>query len=173
MKNKKGFTLIELLVVIAIIGLLSTLAVVSLNSARGKARDAQRISDVKQISTAIEMHYASQGTYIVCTEYGTAAVPANENVDTIFSDCTRQDVDHFDLSEDAQGELDDPDITALAVECVDDATPCNYTITYMDTDLYEICFHLENGSGNFSGLCSVGIAGIISNSCTYEGVPAP
>ena len=43
--NKRGFTLIELLVVIAIIGLLSTMAVVSLNSARLKARDAKRASD--------------------------------------------------------------------------------------------------------------------------------
>ena len=57
--NNKGFTLIELLVVIAIIGLLSTLAVVSLNSARVKARDARRMSDLKQISTAVEL-YAAQ-----------------------------------------------------------------------------------------------------------------
>ena len=63
--NKKGFTLIELLVVIAIIGLLSTLAVVSLNSARTKARDARRMSDLKQISTAVELFSAqnSSGTY--------------------------------------------------------------------------------------------------------------
>ena len=50
MQNKKGFTLIELLVVIAIIGLLSSIAVVSLNGARAKARDAKRVSDVKQLS---------------------------------------------------------------------------------------------------------------------------
>lgn len=37
MKNKYGFTLVELLVVIAIIGILSTVAVVNLNSAREKA----------------------------------------------------------------------------------------------------------------------------------------
>lgn len=55
MRNKKGFTLIELLVVIAIIGLLSTLAVVSLNGARAKARDAKRLSDLKGIQTAIEI----------------------------------------------------------------------------------------------------------------------
>ena len=40
MLNKKGFTLVELLVVIAIIGILSTVAVVNLNSARQKARVA-------------------------------------------------------------------------------------------------------------------------------------
>ena len=38
MKNKKGFTLVELLVVIAIIGILSSVAVVNLNSARDQAR---------------------------------------------------------------------------------------------------------------------------------------
>lgn len=61
----KGFTLVELLVVIAIIGLLSTLAVVALGSARSKARDARRISDIKQIQTALELYQADQGTYPV------------------------------------------------------------------------------------------------------------
>jgi type II secretion system protein G len=63
MNKQKGFTLIELLVVIAIIGLLSTLAVVALNNAREKSRDAKRISDVKQIQTALELFYNDQGGY--------------------------------------------------------------------------------------------------------------
>lgn len=61
--NKKGFTLIELLVVIAIIGMLSTLAVVALNSARAKSRDARRVADIKQIQTALEMYYNTVGSY--------------------------------------------------------------------------------------------------------------
>ncbi len=61
--NKKGFTLIELLVVIAIIGLLSTLAVVALGSARAKSRDAKRVSDIRQIQTALELYYADQNAY--------------------------------------------------------------------------------------------------------------
>lgn len=61
--NKKGFTLIELLVVIAIIGLLSTLAVVALGSAREKARDSKRLSDLKQIQTALELHYTDNNAY--------------------------------------------------------------------------------------------------------------
>jgi prepilin-type N-terminal cleavage/methylation domain-containing protein len=61
--KRKGFTLIELLVVIAIIGLLSTLSVVSLNSARGKARDAARKSDINAIATAMELYNVEIGSY--------------------------------------------------------------------------------------------------------------
>lgn len=61
--KRKGFTLIELLVVIAIIGLLSTLAVVALNNARAKGRDAKRISDIKQVQTALELYFSDKNTY--------------------------------------------------------------------------------------------------------------
>jgi len=68
-KNRKGFTLIELLVVIAIIGLLSTLAIVSLNTARQKSRDTKRMADIRTLQSAVEL----------CTnEAGSPpAVPAN------------------------------------------------------------------------------------------------
>ncbi len=71
--NKKGFTLIELLVVIAIIGLLSTLAVVSLNNARSKSRDAKRVADIKQIQTALELYYND------CNNYPEALATAANN----------------------------------------------------------------------------------------------
>ena len=67
--NKKGFTLIELLVVIAIIGLLSTLAVVALGSARVKARDSKRVSDLKQVQTALELYYTDQNAYGCANPY--------------------------------------------------------------------------------------------------------
>lgn len=65
---KKGFTLIELLVVIAIIALLSTLAVVALGSAREKARDAKRLSDIKQVQTALELYYTDKSDYPAGTD---------------------------------------------------------------------------------------------------------
>ncbi|MDD2935511.1 MAG: type II secretion system protein [Candidatus Pacebacteria bacterium] len=60
---KKGFTLIELLVVIAIIGILSSVVLASLNSAREKARDARRVSDLGQIALAMEMYYNDNTNY--------------------------------------------------------------------------------------------------------------
>jgi len=57
---KVGFTLIELLVVIAIIGVLASIVLASLNTARRKSRDARRISDIKQIQLALELFFDSQ-----------------------------------------------------------------------------------------------------------------
>jgi len=62
-KIQSAFTLIELLVVISIIGILSTLSVVALNNARSKARDARRLSDIKQINLALELYYNETGVY--------------------------------------------------------------------------------------------------------------
>ena len=59
----KGFTLIELLVVIAIIGVLSSVVLASLNSARAKASDAKRVADMRQVNVAMELYYDTYGNY--------------------------------------------------------------------------------------------------------------
>lgn len=63
MLKNKGFTLIELLVVIAIIGILSSVVLASLNSARTKSRDARRLSDVGQVKLALELFFDDNGNY--------------------------------------------------------------------------------------------------------------
>lgn len=60
---KRGFTLIELLVVIAIIGLLSSVVLASLNTARMKSRDVTRISHLKELRTALELYHLDKGYY--------------------------------------------------------------------------------------------------------------
>ena len=62
MKNL-GFTLIELLVVIAIIGVLTSLLVVNYQSARERARDAQRKSDFRALPQALRLYYNDFQTY--------------------------------------------------------------------------------------------------------------
>lgn len=53
MKNQKAFTIIELLVVISVIGLLASVVMVSLNTARDKAKLAKAKRDILTLSTAM------------------------------------------------------------------------------------------------------------------------
>lgn len=62
-RTTKGFTLVELMVVIAIIGILASIVLASLDSARKKGRDARRISDVKQIQLALELFYDANALF--------------------------------------------------------------------------------------------------------------
>lgn len=56
-KKTLGFTLIELLVVIAIIGILASVIIASLNSAKSKGDDASIKSNAKTISTQAQLYY--------------------------------------------------------------------------------------------------------------------
>jgi prepilin-type N-terminal cleavage/methylation domain-containing protein len=60
---KKGFTLIELLVVIAIIGILSSVVLASLNSARNKGTDAAVKSQLATLRAQAEVVYDVANTY--------------------------------------------------------------------------------------------------------------
>ena len=63
----RGFTLIELLVVIAVIGILAAVVLASLNTARSKGRDTRRISDIKQVQTALELYRNDNSDYPIGT----------------------------------------------------------------------------------------------------------
>jgi prepilin-type N-terminal cleavage/methylation domain-containing protein len=61
--KKRAFTLIELLVVIAIIGLLASIVLIALNSARAKSRMAARVGTLKQLTSALELYYNDHNGY--------------------------------------------------------------------------------------------------------------
>ncbi len=59
----KGFTLIELLVVIAIIGILSSVVIASLSSARGKGNGAAIKQNLTSIRTQAELYYSEDFSF--------------------------------------------------------------------------------------------------------------
>ncbi|MFH1430371.1 MAG: type II secretion system protein [Candidatus Uhrbacteria bacterium] len=156
MQKRKGFTLIELLVVIAIIGLLATLAVIAVSSARVKARDARRISDVKQLQSALELYASSETGYPIA---GGALIPilGEDNATCLSSSgfeatCTAGSLVYMQRvpSNPSPGGVDYTYIKA---------GNCDTSIC---TD-YSIGFELEDKAGDFSGCCTATSSGI---SCT-------
>jgi prepilin-type N-terminal cleavage/methylation domain-containing protein len=61
--RRRAFTLLELLVVVAIIGIIAAIVYPNISGSRGKARDAQRISDLGQLQFALQLYYDRCGQY--------------------------------------------------------------------------------------------------------------
>lgn len=62
-RTEKGFTLIELLVVISIISLLSSVILVSLSTARAKAKDSVIVSALHEMRNLMELNYSTNQSY--------------------------------------------------------------------------------------------------------------
>ncbi|HWC57811.1 MAG TPA: type II secretion system protein [Candidatus Paceibacterota bacterium] len=81
-KSQNGFTLIELLVVIAIIGILASIVLASLNSARNKGTDAKIKAELSNARAQAELYYDdnTQSYSGVCTADSTATPGGIQNM---------------------------------------------------------------------------------------------
>jgi len=132
--HKKGFTLIELLVVVAIMGMLAALAVVALNNARARARDARRISDIKQIQTALELYFLDNNDYPAgaALHLGSAGDAACLS-DTGFADACGTETTYMGVVPLNPAPYDDNDCiddTSAYIYDYDDVAGASYHITY-------------------------------------------
>lgn len=88
--NKKGFTLIELLVVIAIIGILASVVLASLNSARSKGADASIKSNMANIRAQAELWYDNNGQTYGASSVCTAGSETGVFTDTVITSAISQ-----------------------------------------------------------------------------------
>ena len=138
--KKKGFTLIELLVVIAIIGILATIASISMGNARKKARDSKRLADVNQMKTALELYYNEN------EKYTGACKASGETTNSKTITCTNDKYINWEnvIDPSAKGADSSPLCDGSNTEV------CDYGIKIPDDDSFEIYFYLETATGGVS-----------------------
>ena len=83
--NSKGFTLIELLVVIAIIGILASVVLASLNTARNKGADAAIKANLANLRAQGEAYYDTNSNYGTATIAAAATSAACSTASTLFA----------------------------------------------------------------------------------------
>jgi|GEM_PF-995192 general secretion pathway protein G len=162
----RGFTLIELLVVVSIIGTLAAAGTVSYSSVRSTARDAKRLSDVRQLQAAIEIYYENHDAYPADGRPGPLGVHVGEAATATLSDAG--------FAGATTGQI-------YMIKTPQNALPYGASYVYRSLDAdgrdcdsdcqgFQLLFYLEKGAGDFKGgTHAVGPYGITPDPDGYVG----
>ncbi|MFA7662346.1 MAG: hypothetical protein WCX88_00315 [Patescibacteria group bacterium] len=148
MQSNQGFTRLEILLVVGIIGILGILSIILLNNCQQKTRDAQRLSDVRQIEAGLQMYYTEGSSFSgACLDQGEGSV-----LKTILCNATNNPYISW-------ANYQDPDFSSLAAcDSTTSATKCScaYGLQIVNKDEYRLYFCLEKGANGIGkGLHSI------------------
>lgn len=143
--RNNAFTLIELLIAMAIIGILATIGLGSFRTAQMRGRDAERKSDLKQISNALELYFSDYRQYPSSFPWGgefkdakgttyMKVVPMDPGAGTYVYEVNSTDSKYnkyrlFAHLENTEDKNIDPNIIGVACGSVD----CNFSVTSSNT----------------------------------------
>ena len=114
--TQKGFTLIELMIVIAIISVLAVTLVPQLTWAQARARDAGRVSSLKNITAVLETYYSDEGQFpLIPVKWETTANNCFSKTDGSVNDSLKE------LFKGGTSPID-PQATNKAGECMSNAS---------------------------------------------------